>query len=283
MSKTKTFLTILGILGTYQLLWKLRQKLRKLPDGPSDLMMIYYLLKTFLIKKTFDPLYMVKQVSNNYGKNGVIYHNLFIFHIIQITNSQMAKKILNHKNALDRPSFHNKNTGLQIDIESTKDGTKPFANINGKEWEQRRKLATSILFRMCTQSKFLNKIVQETMINVVFKELDKLIKKDELWYPHKLMKYCAYNTIAYANIGEHMDINDELYIKSVKLISEVFGLFKSGIIYAMLPRYIMLLVRMNPRSDYHKIVKVIKKREILAEQMEQRRYIASFCVFIWWI
>merc|ERR1719410_2008808 len=102
---------------------------------------MYFLLKTFITKRCYAPIYLINDMINHYGDDGMIYHSVLIFNMLQITSSKMAKLILNHKHALARPVFgQSKNSNLHIDIESTADGTKPFANINGKEWEKRRKL-----------------------------------------------------------------------------------------------------------------------------------------------
>eukprot|EP01084_Bolivina_argentea_P115297 205060_1 len=274
MSKWRMLFAICSFAALYQLFWTIRHKKRKLPPGPSNLMSLYYIAKMFLIKRTFDPEYVVSELMRHYGEHGIIFHSVVIANLVQLTTSEMAKKVLNHKHALYRPVFgKHKNTSLHIDIESTADGTKPFANINGPPWEKRRKLAQSIMFRMCTQSKFLNKILYETMNNIVFPELDELCNSNntKLWYPKETMQYCAYNTVYYSNNGQHTDPNDKLYKLSIEVITETFALFKSGIVYAILPKYLMILVRLNPYSDYHKIVNVMDKRAKLSIEYEKRR------------
>ena len=82
-----------------------------------------------------------------YGDNGIWYQHDLGVKICKITSSKIAKQVLNNKNALDRPIFGDPKSKMHI--ENTADGTPPFANLNGKEWEKRRKTAQAILFRMC--------------------------------------------------------------------------------------------------------------------------------------
>merc|ERR1719334_471567 len=115
---------------------------------------------------------------------------------------------------------------------------------------------------MCSQSKFLDRIVEESMRKVVFKRLDAL-RDTELWFPSRLMKYCAFNTIFYSNYGRHIAIDDPLYQSFVEVITETFQLFESGIILSCFPKLMLWVVALNPWSDYHKIKSLIRKRRML--------------------
>eukprot|EP01084_Bolivina_argentea_P158306 275777_1 len=211
MARSKKYKIVFGFCifaGLYQLIWKIRQKMHNLPPGPSPLATIYYIAKMLLVKRRLDVISLNKDISKKYGDKGIFYQTSVGFNITKIISSTVAKQILNNKLSHDRPIFGGKH--FEAHIEHTADGTAPFANLNGKEWKKRRKLSSSILFRMCT-SKFVNKILDESLQSVVFPELNKLSKTQQLWYPSSLMKYTAFNTIFYANYGKHISYDNPLY------------------------------------------------------------------------
>eukprot|EP01084_Bolivina_argentea_P119293 211530_1 len=268
--RLKWTMSFFALIILYELGWKLRQKWKKYPPGPSNIGMMYWVIKSCILYGGYDPSFVVPALLHNYGHDGIVYHGfpVIFLKICIIYHSKIAKQVLNNKNALYRPILGDKKSELRI--ENTADGTAPFASINGKDWEKRRKLAQSILFRFCNQSRFLNKILEEEMLNVVFPQLNKFANQKQLWYPATLMKHCAFNTIFYANYGRHIKINDPIYNGMVEVITETFQLFESGIVYGVMPKILLFFVKLNPYTDYYKILELIKKRDRLSKQITNR-------------
>lgn len=254
---------MIAILSTYQFYWRYRQKVKKLPPGPSRFINFLFVIKCLLKKGKIDVMTMNREFVKYYGQNGIFYQNGFGLNLCKICCSKVARQVLNNKNALDRPIFGDPKS--EIHIENTADGTAPFANLNGKEWESRRKLSQAILFRMCT-SKYVNQILDEALTNTVFPKLNQIIDNKDVWYPMDLMKYCAFNTLFYANYGRPTSINDPLYHQMIDVITRTFALFQPGLIYSVLPWYILALIKLNPYSDYHKILELIKERTEVGEK-----------------
>eukprot|EP01084_Bolivina_argentea_P295540 508840_1 len=187
-----------------QLYWNLSVKVRNLPPGPSPLSCLKDILLA-LFSNDLHALINEKLRHKQYGD--IVYLPLPGANSIRIYSSKIAKKILKDKNSLHRPVLNGIGENNNLNIGSTADGISPFATVNGKEWERRRKLSQTILFRMCT-SKFVCKILDETLTNVVIKEINKICDNNKLWYPSDLMKYSAFNTIFYANYGKHISYYD---------------------------------------------------------------------------
>ena len=127
---------------------------------------------------------------------------------------------------------------------------------------------------MCT-SKYVNGILDEALTNTVFPKLNEIIdNKEGEWYPMDLMKYCAFNTLFYANFGRATSMDDPLYHEMIDVITRTFALIAPGLIYSVLPWYILWLIKLYPWADYHKILALIKQRSEVAEKFgaQQREY-----------
>eukprot|EP01084_Bolivina_argentea_P158305 275770_1 len=265
-----TFWTVVIVIcllaALYELYWALRIKIRKLPPGPPRLMQyVYWFVFKMLFKTGYTKAFDLNRFyQRKYG--GIRYSSFGGMQTVVIYSSKLAKQILSHKNALNRPIF-----GHELNIESTSDGTAPFANINGKEWEKRRKFSQSILFRMCT-STFVGKILDETLTNVVFKKLNKICAENKLWYPSSLMKYTAFNTIFYANYGKHISYDNPLYHSLVAVITETFRLFASGIMLSMSPKWILFIFKLFPNSTYYKILDLVKRRDEIYQEFDSKYF-----------
>ena len=110
------------------------------------------------------------------------------------------------------------------------------------------------------------------MSNVVIPELnDTIDNKQGIWYPMESMKYCAFNTIFYANYGRSISPKNPLYKQLVEVITETFELFQPGLVYSVLPKWCLLFIQLNPYSDYHRIIDVIQRRTAITEKFKQQQ------------
>ncbi len=207
----KTIITISSVIALDQIYWALSFRIQSLPTGPSLLVYILH-----LVCRHYDDasIGLGPTINKIYGKNGIISMPWIGRKQVIITSSTVAKLVLQKKHTMDRPV-----NGLTLI--SALDDTVSFLQSNGSEWVKRRKLAASVLMRMCT-AKVVNKLLDEALTNVVLKKLDKLCDEKKLWYPASFMEYCAFNTIFYANYGKHISCDDPLYMSMLDIITKTY-------------------------------------------------------------
>ncbi len=139
-----------------------------------------------------------------------------------------------------------------------------FFVLNGKEWKKRRQISQQILFRMCTSS-FVNNTLDESMKNVVFPELNKLVKSKQLWYPSSLMKYCAFNVLFYCNFGCPISYNNTLYHQFIKIINEAFPLLVEGSVYSILPKFILFFFKLY-HTYHYRFNDFVKRKTVIYQK-----------------
>ena len=146
----------------------------------------------------------------------ITYRNLFGINMLIINDSKVAKSLIfNRKEFNNRPNYRQMLSSKMIDA-MTFGASKPddmsFFHTDGQEWKIRRQYAMVSFVRFC-DSKFISKLVGDAMNNVVFKILDEICDKDNIWYPSELCRYLTLNTVYHANFGHSLDINDPKLLK----------------------------------------------------------------------
>ena len=190
---------------------KFSDKYNNLPPGPIGLPFfgISFGKLVPILRRRY---YRSEILHATYGSN-IIYYILGSTPYVTIMSPDIARFVLSHKNALNRPKPAPGAGGVSVDA---------FVNINGKQWIERRRLAQSVLIRMSTSAE-MNKIIRQFLKETVWPILDKKIKKSGQGYgvwqkPRELMSFLTFDTIFYLNFGRTISIDDPLTQKLADLV-----------------------------------------------------------------
>eukprot|EP01084_Bolivina_argentea_P246247 412149_1 len=255
------FASVVAFLVIHRIYFYLQKKLKRHPPGPYcwPIVSTFFgrLLHGFKYHQILCERYGPIVIRNRFGSNN---------YIVDVQNSKLIRQILENKYSLSRPP---RNTTNGVYISASDKNVFSFADTNGKNWQRRRQLAQSVLFRSCT-AKFVNQIVDKSLISTVFPELDTLCQTKQLWYPRTLLYYIAFNSLFQANFGRSISIKDPLYIKLVDLIDKSFSLFIPSYIISQLPLLLRKIFVSNKVID--KIRTIVRERsQTYAELIEIRR------------
>ena len=192
----------------------------------------------------------------------ITYRNLFGINMLIINDSKVAKSLIfNRKEFNNRPNYRQMLSSKMIDA-MTFGASKPddmsFFHTDGQEWKIRRQYAMVSFVRFC-DSKFISKLVGDAMNNVVFKILDEICDKDNIWYPSELCRYLTLNTVYHANFGHSLDINDPKLLKlrdMLSYISETIRKYRlasySNIFYYLYRKFANDFKCLEPKMDEFK-------------------------------
>lgn len=191
------------------------------------------------------------------------------FHVVDVQNTKLIRQVLSNKHSISRPPLNVENG---VYIQRSDKGIFSFADINGSNWQKRRQLAQSVLFRSCTSS-FVNKIVDESIKETVFPAINNLIENKQLWYPSKLLYFTAFNSLFHANFGRSIDIKDPIYLKSVDFIKKSFSLFlPSFLISSLHPLLRKIIIPHRIISEIHEIVNERSKTYTDLVEIRKKEY-----------
>ena len=266
-SRKKAFLICIALLVLKVIYDELYKKYKKYPPGPHFFSSFFF-YRFLLIGKVLNILKFNDELIKKYGKDGILYQKILGMDVCKICSSKVARQILNNKSVLSRPVNIKNKANPSLHIEMTDNKTFPFSTLNGNKWENRRRLAQSILFRMC-KAKYINNIINNSLEKVVFKEIDQIMENNELFYPSKWMKYLSFNTMFHVNFGRDIDINDELYINLNRIIIESFALFKFGQIYSIFTTFGQKILQFS--SKYKEMERCVNERSVLYRKLIQLR------------
>lgn len=138
--------------------------------------------------------------------------NLNIF----INDVDTARKVMRHHSiGLERPPVPNPPL------------LKHFLVLNGSSWKQRRGYFSSELASKLTNSKYSYGIIEDTIKDNVFPDLDKLCTSNGLWYPSKHCSFIDMNMMFNALYGVNLSLNADPtgYVEKLLPVPEVW--FKS--------------------------------------------------------
>eukprot|EP01084_Bolivina_argentea_P055310 101412_1 len=220
--KATCFGFIIFLSGRYIIL-KLHRKWKSYPPGPVGLPFIGYFAHRTLWFVYKIEYYGLRGIVKRYGDITMYYTFINTPPFIIIANASLAKQILslkpqNKSHILNRPKIY-PNT---VEILSNDDDIPTLAQVQYNEWKKRRKLSQNALFSMCNSS-YINNIIDNIMQKTIFPHIDKIIEnKNELWYPRKLMNYCAFNTIFHSSFGRSVHIDDKSCIELRHSIDDTF-------------------------------------------------------------
>eukprot|EP01083_Nonionella_stella_P195317 719544_1 len=276
----------------YSLL-KFKRILYSYPPGPVGLPIIGYFGHKLLYLKYGYEQYANRGIAKRYG-------NMFMYDTfyhrptkVIIASSKLAKQILSLKpvrndiiassrsakhilslkaHALNRPIEY-PNT---IDILSNDDGTRNLSALQHNKWVQRRKLVHTALIVMCTSS-YVNQIIDSIMYKTVFPQIDETIHQNELWFPHKLFGYCAFNTIFHSSFGYSVEIDDRDCVELRQSIDDTFRAFENvkAVLWNLLTHYIAFGAFKAYLYPY-KVVGIRKERCDLIRKLVQKREVGEY-------
>eukprot|EP01083_Nonionella_stella_P023807 65832_1 len=190
------------------------RKWYSLPPGP-----VGYPLFGCIFNLIRDRMWLVKMAT----RFGPIFMFPMFGNRIYISDARIVKQLFIQKDFMNRRYVprKEKQTNWPNLWRVGPHNTAFLINLNGKEWQKRRKHAQNTLFRTMS-NKHVGEVLKDAMETDLVPYLDDLIHKNELWIPRKLCQYLAFNTLYRTMFGESIDRTGDLYQEMIADFDQTF-------------------------------------------------------------